>query len=330
MKKVRTHLEDRVLPSYTKGEEIFNMVSHIAGGALAIAALVLCVIFAVIHTDAWGVVGAAIYGSTMVVLYAMSSIYHGLKPEMPKKVFQVIDHCTIYFLIAGTYTLTNYRKSGQQDEQEQQADSTKKKDSNSKVSAKSANTDKLTIDTENQNDEKQDQKMEQNKSEEDNQSTEGTDQSGTGSVATSGSGTSYHFTEDNELLWPVDGQVIMNYSMDKTVYFSTLDQFKYNPALIISGAEGDQVIAGAAGIVKSIDVTAQTGTTVNLDLGNGYELLIGQLKEVPLNVGDTVEANTVVGYVSKPTKYYSLEGCNVYYAMKKDGQPVNPTDYMGE
>ena len=233
-------------------------------------------------------------------------------------------------VIAGTYTLTNYRKSGQQDEQEQQADSTKKKDRNSKVSAKSANTDKLTIDTENQNDEKQDQKMEQNKSEEDNQSTEGTDQSGTGSVATSGSGTSYHFTEDSELLWPVDGQVIMNYSMDKTVYFSTLDQFKYNPALIISGAEGDQVIAGAAGIVKSIDVTAQTGTTVNLDLGNGYELLIGQLKEVPLNVGDTVEANTVVGYVSKPTKYYSLEGCNVYYAMKKDGQPVNPTDYMGE
>ena len=138
-------------------------------------------------------------------------------------------------VIAGTYTLTNYRKSGQQDEQEQQADSTKKKDSNSKVSAKSANTDKLTIDTENQNDEKQDQKMEQNKSEEDNQSTEGTDQSGTGSVATSGSGTSYHFTEDSELLWPVDGQVIMNYSMDKTVYFSTLDQFKYNPALIISG-----------------------------------------------------------------------------------------------
>lgn len=62
------------------------------------------VCFAVIHTDAWGVVGAAIYGSTMVVLYAMSSIYHGLKPEMPKKVFQVIDHCTIYFLIAGTYT----------------------------------------------------------------------------------------------------------------------------------------------------------------------------------------------------------------------------------
>ena len=104
MKKVRTSLEDRVLPSYTKGEEIFNMVSHIVGGALAIAALVLCVIFAVIYSDVWGVVGAAIYGGTMVLLYTMSSIYHGLKPEMPKKVFQIIDHCTIYFLIAGTYT----------------------------------------------------------------------------------------------------------------------------------------------------------------------------------------------------------------------------------
>ncbi|MCH5266290.1 MAG: hemolysin III family protein [Lachnospiraceae bacterium] len=104
MKRVRTALGDRVLPSYTRGEEIFNMVSHIVGGAFAIAALVLCVVFGALYSDAWGVVGAAIYGGTMVVLYTMSSIYHGLKPEMAKKVFQVIDHCTIYFLIAGTYT----------------------------------------------------------------------------------------------------------------------------------------------------------------------------------------------------------------------------------
>ncbi len=104
MKRVRTKLEDRKLPSYTMGEEIFNIVSQIVGGALAIAALVLCVVFAVLCSDVWGVVGAAIYGGTMVLMYTMSSIYHGLKPEMPKKVFQVIDHCTIYFLIAGTYT----------------------------------------------------------------------------------------------------------------------------------------------------------------------------------------------------------------------------------
>ena len=118
--------------------------------------------------------------------------------------------------------------------------------------------------------------------------------------------------------------------MDKTVYFSTLDQYKYNPAMIISGAEGDQVICGAPGIIKSIDVTAQTGTTVTVDLGNGYELLYGQLKEVPVNVGDYVEAKTVLGYVSEPTKYYSVEGSNVYFEMRKDGQPVNPMDYMAE
>lgn len=104
MKQTRTKLEDRVLPAYTKGEEIFNMVSHIVGGAVAVASLVLCVVFAAIYSDAWGVVGAAIYGSTMLVLYTMSSIYHGLHAGIPKKVFQVIDHCTIYFLIAGTYT----------------------------------------------------------------------------------------------------------------------------------------------------------------------------------------------------------------------------------
>lgn len=100
----RTRLRDRDLPDYTKGEEIFNMVSHIVGGALAVAALVLCVIFSALKGDAWAVVASAVYGATMVVLYTMSSIYHGLRSEMAKKVFQVIDHCTIYFLIAGTYT----------------------------------------------------------------------------------------------------------------------------------------------------------------------------------------------------------------------------------
>ena len=101
----RTKLVDRILPTYTKGEEIFNMVSHIVGGAVGIAALALCVIFAALHRNVFGVVGSAIYGASMIILYTMSSIYHGLKPElMAKKVFQVIDHCSIFLLIAGTYT----------------------------------------------------------------------------------------------------------------------------------------------------------------------------------------------------------------------------------
>lgn len=100
----RTKLADRKLPDYTKGEEIFNMTSHIVGGALGIAALVLCIIVAAVHGSAVGVVSGIIYGVSLIMLYTMSSVYHGLRPGMGKKVMQVLDHCTIYFLIAGTYT----------------------------------------------------------------------------------------------------------------------------------------------------------------------------------------------------------------------------------
>lgn len=100
----RIKLIDRRLPDYSKGEEIMNMVTHITGGALGIAALVLCVVRAALRGGAVDVVGAVIYGVSLIGLYTMSSVYHGLRPGMGKKVLQVLDHCTIYFLIAGSYT----------------------------------------------------------------------------------------------------------------------------------------------------------------------------------------------------------------------------------
>ncbi|MBQ4332285.1 MAG: hemolysin III family protein [Clostridia bacterium] len=100
----RTRLRDRRLPDYTRGEERFNTVSHIVGGGLGVLALAVCVILATLHRDPWAVVGSAIYGAALVVLYTASSVYHGLHHPMAKKVMQVVDHCTIYFLIAGTYT----------------------------------------------------------------------------------------------------------------------------------------------------------------------------------------------------------------------------------
>ena len=100
----RTKLKDRIMPSYTKAEEIMNMVTHIVGGGLGVIALALCVVFSALHRNAWGVVGSAIYGASLILLYTSSSIYHGLRPGMGKRVMQVIDHCTIYFLIGGTYT----------------------------------------------------------------------------------------------------------------------------------------------------------------------------------------------------------------------------------
>lgn len=97
-------LKDKVLPDYTKGEEIFNMVTHIVGGAWGIAYLVLCVIMAAVHHNPMGVVASAIYGASVIILFTMSSVYHGVKPSNAKKVLRVIDHCTIYLMIAGTYT----------------------------------------------------------------------------------------------------------------------------------------------------------------------------------------------------------------------------------
>lgn len=101
----RIKLKDRELPTYTKGEEIFNMVSHIVGGAIGLIGMVLCIIFSAIHQNSYAIVGSIIYGISMIFLYTMSSIYHGLKPtRKAKKVMQILDHCTIYVLIAGTYT----------------------------------------------------------------------------------------------------------------------------------------------------------------------------------------------------------------------------------
>lgn len=101
----RTKLKNRDMPIYTKGEEIFNMTSHIIGAGLGIVATVLCIVFAATHQNGYGVISGAIYGTTMILLYTMSSIYHGLKPDrFSKRVFQVLDHCSIFLLIAGSYT----------------------------------------------------------------------------------------------------------------------------------------------------------------------------------------------------------------------------------
>ena len=101
----RTKLCDRCLPQYSVGEERMNMITHIVGGALGLVMLLMCVIKAAYERNIWGVVASCVYGLSLIALYTVSSVYHGMKPCMGKKVMQVIDHCTIYFLIAGSYTV---------------------------------------------------------------------------------------------------------------------------------------------------------------------------------------------------------------------------------
>lgn len=142
------------------------------------------------------------------------------------------------------------------------------------------------------------------------------------------SSTELHFDTKAGLLWPVDGAVILDYSMDKTVYFVTLDQYKYNPAVIIAGNVNDKVKAAANGKITDISTNEVTGCTVTMDLGDGYTAIYGQLKEVPYEAGAYLEAGNTIGFVNEPTKYYSLEGSNLYFALEKDGTPIDPVEFF--
>lgn len=137
-----------------------------------------------------------------------------------------------------------------------------------------------------------------------------------------------HFSAKEKTVWPIKGKVVLPYSMDKTVYFSTLDQYQYNPAMLIGGNVNDKVYFIADGTITSIYKNSQTGCTVEQSLGDGYTATYGMLKDLPFKKGAKVEGGQVVGYVSEPTKYYSTEGSGVYFSLKKDGSPVNPTDFL--
>ena len=135
---------------------------------------------------------------------------------------------------------------------------------------------------------------------------------------------SLSFSEEDKLLWPIVGNILINYSMDSPVYFPTLEQYKYHPAIVIQGKEGQNIVAAARGRVTKIEKTEELGNVITMELGNGYEVIYGQLGNIQVKEGDLVEQGAYIADIAKTTKYYSVEGDNVYFAVKKDGQPVNP------
>ena len=137
-----------------------------------------------------------------------------------------------------------------------------------------------------------------------------------------------HFSPENGLVWPIEGNVLLDYSMDQTIFFPTLQQYQYNPAMVLSGKVNDKVYFVAKGKVIDIKTNEVTGCTVTQDLGDGYTAVYGQLKELNFEVGDMVESGQVVGYVSEPTKYYSVEGSNVYFQLLKDGKQIDPEEIL--
>ncbi len=136
--------------------------------------------------------------------------------------------------------------------------------------------------------------------------------------------TPLNFSDEDSLALPIIGDVLLDYSMDKAVYHTTMQQYRYNPSLVVAATEGQDITAAAGGIVSDVYYDSQTGNTIRFDLGNGYMLTYGQLDSIALNPGDRVSAGDIVGKVAKPTIYYTEEGTNIYYKLTKDGKPVDP------
>ncbi|NLO10560.1 MAG: M23 family metallopeptidase [Clostridiales bacterium] len=136
------------------------------------------------------------------------------------------------------------------------------------------------------------------------------------------------FDVETGLLWPVDGNVIMNYSMDHLIYYATLMQFKVNPAVVFDAEVGTDVKAATTGIITDIFDDPVTGLTVTMDIGDGYSLLYGQLANVNHKIGDRLSEGDIIGVINTPTKYYSVEGSNLYFMVMEDEETVNPMLYL--
>lgn len=136
------------------------------------------------------------------------------------------------------------------------------------------------------------------------------------------------FSANDKLMWPVEGNVILDFNMDSTIYFPTLEQYKCNPAIIIQGDVNTPVFAATDGVVSEISSNEEIGTYVVMSIGNDHKLIYGQLKALEVSVGDIVPKGEVVGCISEPTKYYSVEGSNLYFEMTKNDIPMDSLDYI--
>ena len=136
--------------------------------------------------------------------------------------------------------------------------------------------------------------------------------------------------ESNKLAWPVLGQIVLDYNMDETIFFKSLGMYKCNPAIIIQSEVGTNVAAAASGIVTDVANLSETGTTVTVSIGNGYETTTGLIENVNLKKGDKVVAGQLIGTVASPSAYYIEEGPGVYFKLTQYGEPINPDTYFVE
>ena len=137
-----------------------------------------------------------------------------------------------------------------------------------------------------------------------------------------------NFDKAAGLLWPISGEVIIPYSPDHGVYYQTLDQFSASEAIVLASAVGTEVKAAAKGVVTAIEEDVRTGTTVTLALGNNTSLVYGQLDVTDLKEGDVLEAGECIGTVAEPTRYYVVEGPNLYFKVMEGEESIDPSELL--
>jgi murein DD-endopeptidase MepM/ murein hydrolase activator NlpD len=137
-----------------------------------------------------------------------------------------------------------------------------------------------------------------------------------------------NFSNATRMTWPIRGNVILDYSMDSTIYFPTLDQYKCNPGLVIQGDVSTPVVAPANAKVQEVGSNEEIGSYVVLNMGNNYTAVCGQLKELQVVENEYVKEGQVLGYIAEPTKYYSVEGANIFFELTQENKAIDPLDYM--
>lgn len=188
-------------------------------------------------------------------------------------------------------------------------------------------TDKKPVDSgvEQQTEEETQTTVEDTNSDANSEITSGGNDGGAKNTSTSAS---LNFTSSSALYWPIEGNVILDFNMENTIYFPTLNKYQCNPAIIIQGDVDTPVLSAAEGVVKEISENEELGSFMVVSLGNNYEITYGQLKSIQVTEGQAIKAKDIIAYVNTPTKYYTVEGNNLYFMLTKDGEPIDPLDYL--
>lgn len=193
-----------------------------------------------------------------------------------------------------------------------------------------ANEDAQRVDTENRaNESAQNTDTKNDATQADNSNSETAETSSDGVIVNEdGVVVANAYNEGGTLVWPVDGKVILPYSMDTTVYFKTLRSYRCNPGILIAADEGENVLAAYEGVVESVSEDKEHGTTVTVIMGNGFKAIYGQLMNVTVAEGDTITTAQNIGEVAPPSSYYTEEGTHVFFELMKNGVPINPMILM--